>query len=153
MDKSIYVLIDEAIKLELNMSKLYGLFREFNDKDHSFWYKLEVEEKNHAALLKTARDFVSFNRFPEKIIPEDISVLEESNRKVSEAIDTFILAPEREKAFSIAIELEKSAGEIHYQYFMEQEDNDRISEIFRQLNREDKHHAQRIKSYWQHANV
>ncbi len=147
MEKTVYKLIDEAIKLEYNMSKLYGVFSEYLDEDRFFWHKLESEEKNHAALLKTSKDFVNFDRFPKNIVPGNLDILIESNKKVLEAVDKFILNPKRENAFSLAIDLEKSAGEIHFQHFMDSEPQDKITEIFQQLNREDKNHAERILKY------
>jgi hypothetical protein len=148
MEQSTNSLIDEAVKLELNMAKLYSIFSEYIDEDRSFWNRLELEEKNHAALLRTAKEFVSFNRFPKNLIPDDLEVLVQSNNKAREAMDEFIASPGRNKAFSLAIELEESAGEIHFQYFMEKEANDNIVKIFQRLNLEDKNHAERIILYW-----
>ena len=46
-------LIQEAIQLELNIAKLYLLFHQLLPEDSTFWWKLVIEEENHAALLKT----------------------------------------------------------------------------------------------------
>jgi hypothetical protein len=151
MDQPIFRFIDEAIKLELNMSRLYGIFAEYLDEDRHFWNRLVMEEKNHAALLKTAKDFISFSLLPKNILPNDIESLEESNRRVEETIDKFIKDPERDNAFTYALELEKSAGEIHFQNFMDERANDNITEIFQRLNRYDKDHAERIYNYWRQA--
>jgi hypothetical protein len=147
MEKTVFKLIDEAIKLEYNMSKLYGIFSEYIDEDRIFWNRLESEEKNHAALLKTVKDFINFDRFPKHIVPENSENLVASNKKVLEAIDSFILNPARDNAFSLALELEKSAGEIHYQHFMDTDAKDKVTEIFQRLNRDDKDHAARISAY------
>ena len=147
MDQLLLNLINEAIKLELNMAKLYGIFSEYNDDDRIFWNRLEVEEKNHAALLRTAKDFISFNRFPRNLIPDNLDALVQSNQKIARAIDSFIANPGRERAFTLAIDLEKSAGELHFQHFMEKEEGDHIMRIFQQLNMDDKDHAERINNY------
>jgi hypothetical protein len=149
MDQSIFAFIDEAVKIELNMSRLYSIFSEYIDEDRAFWNRLETEERNHAALLKTAKEFVNFNKFPNNLVPENLEALVESNRLILETIDQFIGNPGREMAFSLAIELEKSAGEVHFQHFMEEKPNDKVAEIFQQLNRSDKDHAERISLYWQ----
>jgi hypothetical protein len=148
MEKTVFKLIDEAIKLEYNMSKLYGVFSEYLDEDRIFWNRLESEEKNHAALLKTAKEFIDFNRFPKDLIPIKVKNLIDSNKKVLEAIDSFILNPARENAFRLAVELENSAGENHFQHFMESDSKDKVTEIFQHLNRDDKNHAERITKYW-----
>jgi hypothetical protein len=147
MDQPIFKFIDEAVMLELNMAKLYGIFAEYIDVDRAFWNRLEKEEKKHAALLQTAREFVSFNRFPLTILPDDIGLLEKSNRLVAETIDKFIQHPDRDKAFSFALELEQSAGEIHFQQFMDEKVEDNITKIFHHLNQFDKDHAERIARY------
>ena len=147
MNNSTIKIIDEAIELELNMSKLYGFFSEYIEHDRSFWYRLGIEEKNHAALLKTAKDFISFARFPQGLMPEDLQMLQESNSKVLETINRFLENPDRELAFKMALELEKSAGEIHFQRFMDKRSRDNISDIFQKLNQADKDHAERISMY------
>ena len=140
--------IDEAIELELNMSKLYGVFSEYIDEDRAFWYRLEVEEKNHAALLKTALDFIRFDKFPSGLVPDNLEILKESNQKIREAIGTFTADPDRKLAFKLAYALENSAGEVHFQEFMEKKVSDTVSEIFQKLNQADKDHAERILSCW-----
>lgn len=142
-------IIDEAIELELNMAKLYGTFSEYLNKDRAFWFRIAIEEKNHAALLKTGKDFIRFDKFPSGLLPDNLEFLKKSNQKVMEAIKTFLKNSNREQAFNLAIELEKSAGEKHFQLFMEEDAKDYISKIFQKLNLADKNHEQRIKAYWE----
>jgi len=149
MKDSMLQIIDEAIQLELNMSRLYGIFSEHIVEDRAFWFRLEIEEKNHAALLKTGKDFAAFKRFPSGLIPDNLKVLQESNWKVLEAIDKFVKNPDRELAFKLASDLENSAGEIHFQRFMETNTTDDLGDIFQKLNQADKDHAERIYRYWQ----
>ena len=149
MENRLVLIIDEAIELELNMSKLYGTFSEYLNRDRAFWFRIAIEEKNHAALLKTGREFIHFNKFPLGLVPENLEFLKTSNRKVREAIKTFLKNPDREQAFRLALELEKSAGEKHFQLFMEKGAKDSISDIFHRLNQADKDHEQRIKAYWE----
>jgi hypothetical protein len=149
MDYTLHSFIDEAIKLELNMSRLYSIFSEYSNEDRAFWNRLEIEEKNHAALLRTAKEFVNINRFPENLIPDDIETLVESNARIEASIDTYILHPNRESTFKIALELEKTGGEIHFQRFMEKQAEDNLTRIFQRLNRFDKDHSERILKYWE----
>ena len=57
--------------------------------------------------------------------------------------------PSREDAFNLALKLEQSAGEIHFQQFMEKSSTSKLDSIFQRLNRDDKDHAIRIRSYMQ----
>ncbi len=147
MENTLLQIIDEAIELELNMSKLYGIFSEHMKEDKAFWFRLEIEEINHAALLRASKDFVRFRKFPSGIIPNNLEILQDSNQKIREATNRFIDNPDRKLAFKLAYELENSAGEIHFQQFMEKEAHNNLSEIFQKLNRDDKDHAKRILEY------
>jgi len=149
MENTMLQFIDDAIELELNMSKLYSLFSEYIDEDRAFWYRIAIEEKNHAALLRTGKDFVRLNKFPSGLLPENPEMLKRSVQKVRDAIDTFISNPNRILAFNLALEIENSAGEIHFQHFMEKDATDNLRDIFQKLNQADKDHAQRIHNYWQ----
>lgn len=57
------------------------------------------------------------------------------------------LFPEDAEAFNIALNIENSAGEIHFEKFMNKETELKIDHIFQQLNKDDKDHANRISSY------
>jgi hypothetical protein len=142
-------LFDKAIQLELNMAKLYRIFAEHFDEDKVFWSRLESEEQNHAALLRTGSDFARINRLPEKIFPEQTESLDESIRFVQKCIVDFIAEPQRQLAFKMAIELEESAGEAHFQKFMESTARESLTAIFQKLNQADKDHAIRIQNYWE----
>jgi hypothetical protein len=142
--------IDAAVELELLMADLYGIFSEYLEADRHFWYKLGVEEKNHAALLKTAKEFIRFDKLPAGLLPDNPDVLEETHYKIRAAMDTFIEKPQRELAFRLAYALENSAGEIHFQHFMKSNNTgDRVIKIFHDLNQADKDHSERILKYWE----
>ena len=55
--------------------------------------------------------------------------------------------PSREDAFNLALKLAQSAGEIHFQQFMEKSSGSKLDLIFKRLNGDDKDHAMRILSY------
>lgn len=147
MEENIISFIDEAIKLELNMARLYNVFAEHVDEDASFWNQLESEERNHAILLKTGKDFVKFDRFPETILPDQLALLKESNKFVDQCMEDFMDNKDRRLAFDLAIKLENLAGEAHFQKFMDSVARDSLTTIFQKLNQADKDHAARILEY------
>ena len=72
--------IEEAIQLELNAADLYSLFSEVIPEDADFWAGLSWEERNHASLLKTARDvLLPAEKFPGEILPSFIQSLVDTN--------------------------------------------------------------------------
>jgi len=65
MDDNLTKLLEEAILLELHVSKLYLLFSKLFPEDADFWWQICLEEKNHAALLKSGKTlFCHRNFFP-----------------------------------------------------------------------------------------
>jgi len=149
MSNDLSELFEEAITLELNAAKLYELFQGTFPDDALFWGGLVVEEKNHAALLQDGKDrFYPLGKFPVEILPSSLASLVWANRGIAALIDKYReRRPSREEAFNTALSLEQSAGEAHFQEFMEKESGAKVEEIFRELNRDDKDHARRIRSY------
>lgn len=142
-------LIDESIELELNVSKLYSLFHKLFPEHGDFWWTLSIEEKNHASLLLTGKQhFTSMGMVPENILATRLEILEVTNYELKFLIDKFSQTPpEEEDAFNLAIQIEESAGELHFQKFMNSGSNNPLEEIFRNLNNDDRDHAKRIKRY------
>jgi ferritin len=144
-------LLDTSINLELSVARLYRFFAELFPDDHSFWWQLAMEEDNHAALLRSGRDyFLDNNLFPSDILCRSLNDLEESLRK----IESFLAsareqAPDLRTALEFSLAIEMSAGEIHYQNFMRQEAHTGAGGIFQELNRDDTDHADRISIYMQ----
>jgi len=67
-------LIDEAIKLELNMAELYLSFHNRFSEDAGFWWKLTIEEKNHASLLKSGKQyFLDAGMFSSELVGESLA--------------------------------------------------------------------------------
>lgn len=149
MKNQLSELFKEAINIELNAARLYELFQRNFPEDSVFWGQLIFEEKNHAALLQDGRDrFLPIGKFPEEILPSSLTSLVWANRGVAALIDKYRqIPPSREEAFNAALGLEISAGEAHYQQFMEKESPSKVEKIFQELNRDDKDHALRLRSY------
>ena len=141
-------LIEKAIELEFNVADLYVQFYHLFPSDAAFWWQLAIEEKNHAALLKTVQQMNdSHVEIPPDFYPAGIYALEESNRKISDAILDIKKNPDRHRALRTAYELENSAGEIHYESFANSTSSSRVAKIFQKLNGGDINHAQRIRDY------
>ncbi|NOX48422.1 MAG: rubrerythrin family protein [Chlorobi bacterium] len=142
-------LINEAVKLELNISELYLVFHSTFHEDSGFWWKLAIEEKNHASLLKNLEDFATqLSAMPSYFDKVSIGDLEGSNNDIEKLIQQFEDSPPgREEAFQLAYKLEWSAGESHFQDFTDDESGSQISRIFKHLNQSDRDHAERIKEY------
>ena len=112
-------LANEAMQLEYNVSKLYMIFRDSLPEDTEFWWKLVIEESNHAALIKSGLDyFMPEGVFPYEIFPS-IDDLREANKELRSLHNKYEThPPSREVAFNVALKTEMSAGEIHFQSAM-----------------------------------
>jgi hypothetical protein len=152
MDKIILEkLIEESIRLELNVATLYRVFSEHLEEDVDFWWDLHLEERSHATLLRAAKDsFIKRGLFPEKMIARSLTDLANANKRITAEIErcrntTF----SRTEACKLAITLENEVGESHYEFFMGKEADSSIESVFQQLNREDKDHEGRIRDHLQ----
>lgn len=140
--------LKEAIKVEFHVSDLYLLFANQFEEDYKFWWKIANEELNHAALLKTGIEFAKLNEFPDEIILGDINDLINLNKKFIKFTKKVKKNPSRQLCFEIALEIENSAGESHYQETMSNHSDNKIIKIFQHLNHDDIDHYNRIKDYY-----
>jgi hypothetical protein len=149
MDEKLSKLIDESIKVELNVAKIYMFFCDTFSEDSDFWWKLGLEEKNHAGLIKIGRGTsIVKPEFPVEILAPSVEMLFEANKKLISMLKEYRKKlPSREKAFNIALDIEQSASELHFQLAMEKPHTSAIMEIFHKLNKEDKDHTDRIRTY------
>jgi len=144
-------LLEESVQLELNFGKLYRIFADHFSEDNDFWWKLGIEENNHASLLRSGIVFLESEAFPENWPFASMDAILQSNKYVNELLEIYEHnAPARIKAFQIALEIEQSAAEAHYQEAMTSrgiQDSSGLITIFRDLNRADKDHSKRIREY------
>ncbi len=143
-------LIEEAIKLELNVAKIYLSFYHRFPEDASFWWKIALEEKGHASLLKHLRQhFMDDGMFPIELVGESLEILVNMNSTLKGILRQGNEAPpSRAVAFNFALKLEESAGEFHLQNA--QKKTGHVSEalkLLQSLNDADMKHADRIRSY------
>jgi hypothetical protein len=149
MNKYFAAIIDESIKLELHVADLYYLFHDLFLEDAAFWWGLALEEKGHAALIRSGKEnFEPFGKFPHDLLGPVLKELIDTNNILDSLIKKYEeTSLSREEAFNIAFEIENSAGELHFQKFMKKTVGSNIDKIFRQLNKDDLDHAKRISSY------
>ena len=155
MNSDINELAEESISLELNVSKIYDLFTSYFADDSNFWWQLALEEQDHADLIRHGIEkFEPIGEFPHKILSDNLQDLKETNKKLLSLFKQFKdTPPSRELAFNTALEIEAYAGELHFQHFMDKETNSEIDELFQFMNRQDKDHAKRIRSYMEENDI
>jgi len=142
-------LIEEAIQLETNISDLYAIFSNAHKEHTEFWSQLSREEKGHALLIKNATARCDLGELLSNVvIPENLTRLERCNHHIKALLKQFQESPPSpEDAFNIALELEQSAGEIHYQKFMNTGDDSSLDKVFQKLDQEDKAHSEQLHAY------
>jgi hypothetical protein len=149
MTEAFDLLLDESIQIELNAAELYRIFHTVFPEDADFWWKLHLEEKNHAALIRAGKeDFLPIGKFPLDMVTQSLEAVKRANSMLAALISEYQdTPPSRQDAFNAALLLEESAAELHFQKFMSKEAESKIDEIFQQLNMDDRNHAKRIRSY------
>lgn len=149
MDKMISEILNESIKVELNLNKLYSAFSRKFSEDAEFWSQLASEEKDHASLLISGKqlDKVTHN-FPVEILSKDLHKVKCTNTIIAKHIEMTDQVTDRKEAGKIALSLEAAISEISFQNFMNKAPEDDISKIFVKLNYFDKDHAKRIQDYF-----
>lgn len=150
MSANLRRLLEESIKLESNIAELYFSFHSRFQEDASFWWNLALEEKCHASLLMSGEQrLLDTGLFPAEIVGESLEALVDMNGTLEGMLRQEKEAPpSKAVAFNLALKLEESAGEIHFQYAMRK--TELLSEAlksFQRLNEDDKNHADRIRNY------
>jgi len=155
MDQAIRLFLKESIEMELNVGDLYQLFSAKFPQDRDFWWKISIEEMNHAALIESINDLY----LDERILPRDkvekqAQDLLIMNTSVRQRIELYKLnPPSRSEAFKYGFELENSIGESQFEQFMTGEPDSQVSRIFQKLNGDDVNHALRIEKYMKDNNI
>ncbi|NTW51197.1 MAG: rubrerythrin family protein [Chlorobiaceae bacterium] len=155
MSQTLAALLDESIQLELNLARLYTIFNDHFSDDEDFWWQLTMEERSHAALLQQEKKQPHpLQFFPENLLAKDLEALRANNARIVKEIERFASLPStREEALNLALKIEMSAGEAHFQEFMESESDSLTAELFKTLASEDQNHARRIREYMQEQGV
>jgi hypothetical protein len=150
MSETLRQLVKETIKLELNVAKLYLSFHNRFPEDADFWWRIAIEEKHHAALLRSGEQyFLDAGEFPSELVATSLTAIINFNSELESMLKQKGEAPQsREFAFNFALQLEESAGEIQFQHAMQEtEYSSEALKLFQRLNEGDIDHADRIRSY------
>ena len=155
MNEVIKLFLKESIALELNISDLYQLFSVKFRQDYNFWWKLSIEEMNHAALIESINDiFLSETILPSDSIEKQAHELEEMNCFIKEQVERFRSEPlSRADAFILASEIEHSIGESHFELFMTSQPNSTVMKIMQKLNGDDVNHGKKMAKYMTDNNI
>lgn len=155
MAVDIHSIIEESINIELNISNLYAVFHQTFSEDAEFWWRMVLEEKNHAALFRSGFESLeAINKFPHDLLMKNMDILQAENKKLINIIENYkLIPPSRDEAFNLALKLENSAAELHFQKFMDDDNSSVIDRIFRELNTADKDHAQRLTKYMEEHDI
>jgi len=149
MDEVIRQFLNESVSLELNIGDLYQLFSVKFPMDYNFWWKLSIEEMNHAAIIRSINDvFLSENILPVDSIGNQTEELKNMNTFIRDRVEQYKLGSiTRIEAFKFAYDIENSIGESHFELFMTAKPNSTVVKIFQKLNGDDINHAKRMDSY------
>jgi len=155
MNEIIKLFLEESIALELNIGDLYQLFSAKFEQDFNFWWKLSIEEMNHAALIESINDvFLSESILPSDSIEKQGRELGEMNLFIKEQIELFKTETlTRADAFYLASRIENSIGESHFEIFMTSQSNSTVMKIMQKLNGDDVNHGKRMAKYMIDNNI
>lgn len=141
--------------MELNVGEVYQLFSVKFPQDYDFWWKISIEELNHAALIGSINDvFLTESILPMNSLEQQTADLREKNLTVKQRIERYkLVPPTRLEAFQYGFELENSIGEFHFELFMTMEPDTPMEKIFQKLNGDDINHAIRIDNYMKNNGI
>lgn len=147
LNQAAFQMFEALIETELYISELYLLYSDIFPEDRDFWWNLAVEEKNHAALMKSAVSFFKKGLFPDEILPDELEMIKSISAGITTQTQKFRLThPSKDAAYHFAIKIEESGGEFYYQELMNKTSENKIIRIFQRLGEANKNHAERIRS-------
>jgi hypothetical protein len=149
------VFLDEASALETIMADLYSSFEKSFAEDAVFWKKLADEELNHAALIQNVKSDPEVSKWfvhdaPDDLVKETVKTMEWATSLVIKYSEE---KPDRLTAFNTALEVEKTAWELHYQSLMTKKSDKWFVDIVQELNKYDRDHLRRINLYIKVNNI
>jgi len=149
MDQMISLFLKESIEMELTIGDLYQLFSVKFPQDRDFWWKISIEEMNHAALIESINDdFLTGSVSSSDSIEKYTEDLQKMNLLIKSRTEQYkLVSPTRSEAFKYGYELENSIGESHFEIFMTSVPDSPVLKIFQKLNGDDLNHAKRIDKY------
>ena len=155
MNEQLPHIVEESIKLELNVAKLYKFYSTAFPENYNFWKELSLEEKTHANLIENLRTvLLPLDKFPSEILSSSLQDLIEINDKLLSLLKEHNnKPPSKESAFNFALSFEESAGEIHFQHAMNKWYSTEAIKVFQRFVKDDKDHGERIRSYMKYLRI
>jgi hypothetical protein len=145
MTENLKELLETSIELELLISDMYSLYGDLFSDDAEFWWKLSLEEKNHASLLESGRLYLDRGVLPADAVFEDLGTLIETKERIQNLITQYKKnSPAFEDAYYEAVKIESSAAEFHFQVLLASHSDSKVIQIFQELGGADRDHAQRV---------
>jgi hypothetical protein len=149
MNPSRIRLLHKMIRLENNVGMLYACFSRLFPDDREFWKMLSIEEGKHASLLWTHLEYILDSPDLSDAL---LAAKEESIDAINERIERLIIDVKdqplsREDAFGMALQLEQSAGESHFQNVKDSTERSVALTVFDNLSSADRDHFRKITEY------
>lgn len=148
--------LEESVAYEERLAELYRLFAKRHPRDEAFWSELAVEEEHHAAILRSLGVWVAIGADVAHVVAPSLPKLKKSNAVLSRVLERARKEPvTRSDAFNIALNLERTASEAHFQKTMvgKAGGNDKLAGAMRRLCAFDKDHLKRIRAMMKTAGI
>lgn len=152
METGKILLFQKLETIEVLVSDIYLRFSELFEDDREFWWRLSMEERAHAALIKSGMEtFDPLHLFPKELLSiptEEIDRSIEAKKTLLRAIDAHESAMDRMEALKAAVKIEEDDVESRFQQLMEKTDaQSPVYRLFKLLNKDSDEHANRIKAH------
>ncbi len=147
MNKDENKLIELAANIELKLSNLYNLISNKYKEDFNFWHTLSMEEQHHFSIVESIPKFCDILPYTEELLFKNIKEIKRTLEKIdnlTENIENNII--EEKHIFKQTYEIENMSSESHFQMLIDQENNNKLYNLIKILNGDDKDHAKRIKN-------
>jgi len=155
MKQTLEQLIDESITLELNVADVYRIFLNTFPEDYELWSRLVREEEKHADLIQSMKStFLLPHQFPSDLLVSSVEMLKKTNKRLAAIIKKYGKKPPlRESTFKIALDIERSAGELNFHLAVEKSPDSGIMKIFQTLNKDCRDHTEKINTYMDNKGI
>jgi hypothetical protein len=116
-----WLILRQMTRLERNVGALYARFAALFPQDSAFWAQLALEEERHAVLIETMKEYFMKSRdIMNRLTASGEDTILSVNAKVEKLLEnTGAHVGDRHEALVIALQIEQSAGETHFQSAIE----------------------------------
>ena len=141
--------IELSYTLEKTVASFYLKLSEAFKEDAEFWWRLCLEEQNHASIFKSFMDgLLPVSLLPEELLDPDLGKIRAAINMLEEKLNNLDASPmSKHDACEFAISVEETAGEFFLQKAADEaSDSDGVL-IIKKLLHDDKDHAARIRKF------